>query len=1699
MSWDAHSSFCQTVPLRSRSGWESAASPSALTHTASRGLAAGLRLPSLPEQLSPLPASPLPSSPLPSSVLPSSPLPSSPLPSSVLPSSPLSSSPLPVSPLRGSPPLQESPSLSAASSVSAPRSEVSVQPPFEPQVAALSPHSPSPHAVFSPLLPFSSSLVSSLASPVDAPPLLEAREEEREPSRWTSSREERVDKDGGELERRDASGDRGKRRCVFSDQTRSCEGRLAATLGPSRRDRKGECLHAPCDLPATARFEPPVFCGKRDCVAAHPGCGEAPFLSGEEADHLGLRRGRASPRACRGDSRAELDAVPRFPWASVSSFSPALGVGDSGKSSRGAKRRDRDTRDSAGPHPDEAGLDLRSQTLEEKGDVPQRRERDRQRDSAAVYGAGRAFEEGLPTLASGKEEKTENGRGRRRRRARARRRAGRVQVSGRQGGPEASQQPTDFSASLAPGDEKARVGEKRKTRLKSREAYERSRVLGGLDSSEPTSRGQGNGRVFPPFYALYAPLSSPLPSYVSSSSSSGFYSSSRGVSWTPQAPVDGLESPLNANLSRYFSCSSSSRLPSSFFSGTLPSAFLDVSSIPSPGSYFSSFVSSPLCPSAAPLLAFQAPPPHGSHAGCAVPYSSSLYPPFLKANSASPALLTSPLCAVPAAAALPAVSSGCRDTGLGSTACLHPGDYLRLWRYHLWCLRRNAERRRASSGSRSVRYPRSRRRSSSSQSSLHSKTGRGRAPGCDEEDRKRRSPREARQRKSTGSPAPPRRSASPRDRSRSSRAESRQRRERKRASRRLEASEAQSAGEKEARAAEGYSCVSTPRPGEFPIPGSAASRLESEQTPLEASTQAPRVPPAEIWTEGGEGKMGDSSSSPSRRSHRRRKHEWGGEGRRERTGGSRRSRTRYRGREEGRSSRRSASEAADGRCRSGEARARKREPGVHTPGATSSVYCGGAAESRFESPHSTRRGLPSAQRDGHPAREGSANGAASLVYRHHKRRDGREESEGNRSRTFNRSKRRSSELQKAPGGRDSRRSLNKSRRPSDARDRSRGRDEKTQNSRNTRGDAGSSRGTQDARRRERRKARRSRSEAGEFLLASRQTSRERAKRRKEERRRSDDSPFSRKRRREERPGRRSDLPASEARERKSDFSGGRREGGRRDERRGGGRSKRSLTSSRSRRQRQRRSESAYEGRRDPREPRERERRRREESSCRRYEPRRRRYEEDSRYPSCSARGGFLPFFYPSQRSSLFPSVVLKRQRPGESFKEKSYRYSETAWREGRREREKKRETRDERGTRRRTRTRRRDVERRRAKKKEKKEDNGKDDIIHFDWRPGMWLTDRYRVLDKMGEGTFGRVLRCADVHTQRDVAIKVVRDVSRYTSAAKIEVDILREINERDAGTVSSVSPAYSSHCVRLHDAFLYKGRHMCLVFEKLGKSLYDLLTDNHYQGFYLEDIRTVAKQCLIALAFLRVCRLTHTDLKPENILLLDDILIPVSAPRPSSSSSKGRYLRPAQVGVKIIDFGSATFEDDYHSSLINTRQYRAPEVILGLGWDMSSDVWSLGCILMELYTGNLLFRTHEHLEHLAMMEKIIGPMPANMLEAAVSTDGRRYLSPASLGSSGGSVTDAPFSEEAGGEREKRDRREEREESSRLRLNWPEGSSSTNSEERVRNCVPLQALVLPHHRIFSDFVASLLQIDPQARPTPGDALMHPFFSADLLE
>jgi serine/threonine protein kinase len=92
-------------------------------------------------------------------------------------------------------------------------------------------------------------------------------------------------------------------------------------------------------------------------------------------------------------------------------------------------------------------------------------------------------------------------------------------------------------------------------------------------------------------------------------------------------------------------------------------------------------------------------------------------------------------------------------------------------------------------------------------------------------------------------------------------------------------------------------------------------------------------------------------------------------------------------------------------------------------------------------------------------------------------------------------------------------------------------------------------------------------------------------------------------------------------------------------------------------------------------------------------------------------------------------------------------------------------------------------------------------------------------------------------------------------------------------------------------------------------------------------------------------------------------------------------WKKPICNEVKLIDFGGATYAHESHTLIINTRQYRAPEVILeNRSWDEKSDIWSMACILVELYTGELFFDTHENnLEHLAMIEKQCGPIPLRM------------------------------------------------------------------------------------------------------------------------
>ncbi|XP_066572935.1 dual specificity protein kinase CLK4b isoform X2 [Amia ocellicauda] len=254
--------------------------------------------------------------------------------------------------------------------------------------------------------------------------------------------------------------------------------------------------------------------------------------------------------------------------------------------------------------------------------------------------------------------------------------------------------------------------------------------------------------------------------------------------------------------------------------------------------------------------------------------------------------------------------------------------------------------------------------------------------------------------------------------------------------------------------------------------------------------------------------------------------------------------------------------------------------------------------------------------------------------------------------------------------------------------------------------------------------------------------------------------------------------------------------------------------------------------------------------------------------------------------------------------------------------------------------------------------------------------------------------------------------------------------------------------CVRMLDWFDHHG-HICIVFELLGLSTYDFLKENGFMPFPLDQIRKMAYQIFKALHFLHRNKLTHTDLKPENILFVNSDYYMEYNPKMKRDE---RTLKNPD--VKIVDFGNATYDHEHHTSVVSTRHYRAPEVILELGWNQACDVWSLGCILIEYYLGLTLFQTHDSKEHLAMMERVLGPIPTSMMQ---KTRKRRYVH-------------------------------------RDHLDWDEHSSAGRYVRK--HCRPLKQYMASksseHEQLF-DLIRKMLDYDSSKRITMEQALKHPFF------
>jgi len=298
---------------------------------------------------------------------------------------------------------------------------------------------------------------------------------------------------------------------------------------------------------------------------------------------------------------------------------------------------------------------------------------------------------------------------------------------------------------------------------------------------------------------------------------------------------------------------------------------------------------------------------------------------------------------------------------------------------------------------------------------------------------------------------------------------------------------------------------------------------------------------------------------------------------------------------------------------------------------------------------------------------------------------------------------------------------------------------------------------------------------------------------------------------------------------------------------------------------------------------------------------------------------------------------------------------------------------------------------------------------------------------------------CEEPKGARLVAVKVIRRIRKYVESGRVEAEILEDVSQCD--------PHGVSNCVRLLHSFDWRS-HYCMVFEPLGKSLYDYVKANRHRPLPLYCVQHMADQLVSALGFLHQMRLVHTDLKLENVLLVNrEPLHVTDKPTMYREQLGARVLAPVSTTIRLIDFGGASYDDSRvaNTGTINTRQYRSPEVILGMPWGIASDVWSMGCILMELYTGELLFPTHDNAEHLALMEATLGAFPLPFLRENVTEEVRRYFE-----SSG-------------------------------RSRFPALAREKDSVRKVKSARRLRDRVHEKDEVFLDLVERMLRVDPRAR------------------
>lgn len=332
------------------------------------------------------------------------------------------------------------------------------------------------------------------------------------------------------------------------------------------------------------------------------------------------------------------------------------------------------------------------------------------------------------------------------------------------------------------------------------------------------------------------------------------------------------------------------------------------------------------------------------------------------------------------------------------------------------------------------------------------------------------------------------------------------------------------------------------------------------------------------------------------------------------------------------------------------------------------------------------------------------------------------------------------------------------------------------------------------------------------------------------------------------------------------------------------------------------------------------------------------------------------------------------------------------------------------------------------------------------------MKNTYEVLDFLGRGTFGQVVKCWKRGTNEIVAIKILKNHPSYARQGQIEVSILARLSTENADEYNFV---------RAYECFQHRN-HTCLVFEMLEQNLYDFLKQNKFSPLPLKVIRPILQQVATALKKLKSLGLIHADLKPENIMLVDPVRQPYR--------------------VKVIDFGSASHvSKTVCSTYLQSRYYRAPEIILGLPFCEAIDMWSLGCVIAELFLGWPLYPGALEYDQIRYISQTQG-LPGEQLLNVGTKSTRFFCRETDISHSGWRLKTLEEHEAETGMKSKEARKYI--------------FSSLDDIVHVNTVMDLEGSDLlaekADRREFVSLLKKMLLIDADLRITPAETLNHPF-------